>query len=152
MSVVHVLLDRLDRVTQSGPHSWRARCPSCGGKSQKISIRELDDGRVLIHDFGGCDVHEVLGAVGLTVSALFEKTTTYNVIERRSSSSFPAREALALIDHEVVVSLLIIGDILKDRKADAEQWQRLALAANRIGQARDMTCPARVPREVQHGQ
>jgi hypothetical protein len=145
-----VLLERLEHVRQTGAHQWRARCPSCGGKSQKISIRELDDGRVLLHDFGGCDVHEVLGAVGLTVGDLFpEQTHDYRPATK---SSLPAREALALVDHEVIVATLIVGDILKDRKADADQWQRLALAANRIGQARDMSCPARVPKEQQRGQ
>lgn len=102
---------------------------------------------MLVHDFGGCDVHEVLSAVGLTVSDLFEKATSYTVTERRSSASMPAREALALVSHEVTVALLIVGDILKERKADAKQWQRLALASNRIGQARSMSCPARLSRE-----
>lgn len=146
---VHVLLDRLDRVTQSGAHQWRARCPSCGGKSQKLSIRELDDGRTLLHCFGGCDVHDVIGAVGLTVSDLFpERTHDYRPATK---SSIPAREALALVDHEVIVATLIVTDILKERKADANQWQRLALCAQRIGAARAGSSPARISREVSRG-
>lgn len=144
-----ILLDRLERVKQTGADRWRARCPAHDGKSQTLSIRETDEGRVLVHCFAGCDVPDVLAAVGLTVSALFEKVTLYNVTATKSA--FPAREALALVDHEVLVATLIVGDILKARRADTDQWQRLALCASRISDARSMTCPARVPKESTRG-
>jgi hypothetical protein len=38
-----------------------------------LAIREVEDGRVLIHCFGGCAPLEVLHAVGLELSDLFEK-------------------------------------------------------------------------------
>ena len=36
-----------------------------------MTIREVEDGRILIHCFAGCGVDAILGALGLTVEALF---------------------------------------------------------------------------------
>lgn len=141
------LLDRLERVTQSGP-GWRARCPAHDGKSQTLSIRETDDGRVLVHCFAGCDVLDVLAAAGLQITDLFPARLGQHYSP--SSSSVPARDALALIDHEIIVASLILCDVLKERKADASQWQRLSLCATRISEARSMSCPPRVPKEAAH--
>lgn len=140
-----VLLARLERVSQSGVDRWRARCPAHDGKSQSLSIRETDDGRVLVHCFAGCDVTDVLAAVGLTVSKLFPARLGQHIASSRSG--MPAREALALVDHEVLVATLIVADLLKDRRATTDQWQRLALCSSRISDARSMACPARVPKE-----
>ncbi|MDE2264100.1 MAG: hypothetical protein KGL45_16380 [Gammaproteobacteria bacterium] len=64
MSAAATVLDRLDGVRQSGPGRWLARCPAHEDRSPSLSIRELDDGRVLLHDFGGCDTQAVLDALG----------------------------------------------------------------------------------------
>lgn len=58
------LVTRLDGVQKSG-NGWRARCPSCGGASRKVSITQANNA-VLIHCFGGCAAIDVLQAVGLT--------------------------------------------------------------------------------------
>ncbi|HEY6643668.1 hypothetical protein [Povalibacter sp.] len=141
-----VLLDRLQGVRLTGPGIWRARCPAHEGKSLSLSVREGEQGRTLVHCFAGCDVAEVLTAVGLTVSQLFSERSP----EHRHSPSrmrMPATEALALLDHEVLVASLILRDILAEKRVDADQWQRLSLASTRISDARTYSCPARVPRE-----
>lgn len=140
-----ILLDRLERVKQTGADRWRARCPAHDGKSLTLSIRETDDGRVLAHCFGGCHITDVLAAVGLTVSELFPTRLGQHIPPARSG--MPAREALALVDHEVLVATLIVADLLKERRATTDQWQRLALCSSRISDARSMACPARVPKE-----
>jgi hypothetical protein len=65
------LLSRLDGVKQTGPGRWIARCPAHDDTHPSLNIRETDDGRVLIHDFGGCSVEEVLNAIGMTFDDLF---------------------------------------------------------------------------------
>ena len=66
------LLGSLERVKQTGPGRWLARCPARDDRSPSLSIRELDDGRVLLHDFAGCSTEDVMEALGLTLSDLFE--------------------------------------------------------------------------------
>jgi hypothetical protein len=99
-----------------------------------LSIRELDDGRVLVYDFAGCEVGDVLAAVGLTLGDLFERRLGDL---QPTHSQVPARDRLEIIDHEVTVAALIVADVLKDRAADEAQWKRLAEACVRIGRARD---------------
>lgn len=67
------LLSRLEGVRQNGANHWVARCPAHTDKFPSLSIACGEDGRILLHDFGGCKVHDVLAAVGLSVGDLFEE-------------------------------------------------------------------------------
>lgn len=67
---INVVLARLDGVKVNGPGKWMARSPTRADKTASLSIRELDDGRVLLHDFGGDSTAEVLVAIGLTFADL----------------------------------------------------------------------------------
>jgi hypothetical protein len=89
----------------------------------------------LLHDFGGCETSAVLEALGRSMSDVFERPLGHHCAP--SHSSIPARERLELIDHEVTVAALIVADMVKERTADQEQWERLAQACARIGKARD---------------
>lgn len=135
MSAAGRLLDRLQRVRQTAPGRWIASCPAHEDRSPSLSIREMDDGRLLVHDFGGCEVGAVLTAVGLQLSDLFEKPLGHSF--PASHLGVPARDRLEIIDREVTVSCLILADVLKERTVDEAQWARLAEAAARIGRARD---------------
>jgi hypothetical protein len=132
------LLDRLERVKQTGPGRWLARCPAHQDRSPSLSIRELDDGRLLLHDFGGCETGDVLAALGLHLTDLFERPLGNFA---PSHSRIPARDLLELISAETSVVVLIAADMLADmidkRTLREQDWQRLARAAARIGQARD---------------
>ena len=141
MSTSVKLLDRLQRVKATGLNRWVACCPSHKDRSPSLSIRELDDGRILLKDFGGCETESVLGAIGLSMTDLFPKPLGDL---QRSNSTIPARDVLLILDHEVLVSVLILNDVLSHRTINDTQFDRLARAAFRIGQARDMASPARV--------
>jgi hypothetical protein len=141
MSAVTRVLDRLDGVRPSGTGRWIAKCPAHPDRSPSLSIREVDDGRVLLHDFGGCDTESVLAAIGFTVGDLFAKPLGEF---RPSQSAIPARELLALLDHEITVAVLILDDIVTRRKVNEGQLQRLMAASARVGKARDIACPAKL--------
>lgn len=128
------LLNRLDGVKQTAPGRWLARCPAHKDRSPSLSIRELDDGRVLLHDFGGCEVGDVLETIGLTLSDLFEKPLG-NLAS--SHSQIPSRDLLEIINHEIIVAAIILADVRLSRAISDEQWMRIAQAAARIGGARD---------------
>ena len=133
------LLDRLDRVRQVGPGRWIAACPAHDDRSPSLSVRELDDGRILVHDFGGCDTQLVLGAVGLSLSDLFPGKLDHNF--KPSRSRVPLRDLATFIDHEAMIIALIGADILTNKKIEAEDYERLATAVRRIGEARDHVHP-----------
>ncbi len=91
---VDVLLTRLDAVRQVGPGRWLARCPAHDDRHASLSLRELDDGRVLVHDFAGCSVEDVLAAAGLTFDALYpEQASGHQAQAIPLSIRGPARAA-----------------------------------------------------------
>ena len=139
------LLDRLQGVKATAPHRWLAQCPGHQDKSPSLSIRELDDGRVLIHDFGGCDTQAVLEALGLTLADLFEKPlpgTGRAGGFPRTHSRISAADALAALDHELTVASMILADALEDpRTLNQANLVRLAQCARRIAAARDLINP-----------
>jgi len=56
------------RKTSSG---YLALCPAHEDHSASLSVREGDDGRVLLHCHAGCELSDVLAATGMTASDLF---------------------------------------------------------------------------------
>lgn len=70
-ALVHRLLARLDGVREVGPGRWLAKCPSHDDRSPSLSICELEDGRIFLYDFAGCEVDSILAAIGLRLSDLF---------------------------------------------------------------------------------
>lgn len=143
---VDALLTRLDRVRQSGPGRWVACCPAHEDKSPSLSIRELADGRVLLHDFAGCDVGEIVAAIGLELSDLFPPTQGDDRQRLpRERRPFSAEDALRLIGHEVDAAVRLIlcaaeGELSTDERT------YLAGCAIAINQART-ACGLREVRE-----
>lgn len=128
-----ILLSRLDRVRQTGPGRWVASCPCREDKRPSMTIRELDDGRILIHDFGGSSPAEILDAVGLTFPDLFpERMSTHVKPERRP---FPAADLLRVIGFEVLLVALAAVRLAGGELLDGADRERLMLAASRIREA-----------------
>jgi hypothetical protein len=129
------LLERLERVKQAGLGRWLAGCPAHKDRSPSLSIRQLDDGRVLVHDFGGCEIGDVLAAVGLSVADLFPERLPQHSY-RASHSQIPARDLLEIISEATSVVAIIAADMRDKRTLTEADWKRLAQAAARIGAAR----------------
>ena len=69
------LLARLDGVVTSA-NGWEARCPCRqDDRNPSLSVHENDDGQVLMHCHrnGGCGTEDILDAIGLKVTDLFDK-------------------------------------------------------------------------------
>lgn len=126
------ILSRLDRVRQTGQNTWLARCPAHPDRSPSLSVRELDDGCVLIHCFAGCDTAAILSAVGLEFADLFPPKSIDHA--KPQCRPFPALDALRALSLEVGVVLVAARDMLDagDLVLGKEGFERLALAADRI--------------------
>lgn len=142
------ILDRLTGVRPTGPARWLAKCPAHEDRSPSLSIRELDDGRLLLHDFGGCDTQGVLDALGLEMASLFPPRLPGSGPAggfARSHSRIPAADALAALDHELTIAHMILSDALEDLTTLCQaNLVRLAQCARRIGAARDLCNPREV--------
>lgn len=125
------LLSRLDKVKPTGSGRWLACCPAHDDRSPSLSIRELEDGRVLIHCFAGCEVQAVLDAVGLTFDALFPEKLSGNgkPCERRP---FAATDILRALQHEALVVAFAAAKIAQGEQLATIDQERLAVAVERI--------------------
>ena len=76
--MIDELLDRLDKVRQTGEHKYVACCPVHGDRNPSMSVSEAigDDGyrKVLVYCFAcHAGAQDVVEALGLPMSVLFEK-------------------------------------------------------------------------------
>lgn len=130
MNQVDNLLPLLDKVKRTGKETWIACCPAHDDKSPSLTISEKDDGRILIHCFGGCSVYEVLGAVGLDMAALFPpREIKHSKPERRP---FPAADVLRAISFESLVVCAAAVTMMSGAPFTQADRDRLILATERI--------------------
>ena len=125
---VDTLISRLDKVRRTGRGSWIACCPAHADKSPSLTIRETDDGKVLLHCFTGCSALEIIDAVGLEMSDLFPPRQHHGKPERRP---FPAADVLRALAAEALVVASCGVSMLAGRFTDADR-ERLILAVSRI--------------------
>ena len=125
------LLSRLERVKRTGAGRYQARCPAHDDKGPSLSIRELDDGRVLVHCFAGCEVHSILSAAGLSFDDLFPPRALGDST-KRDGRPFPAADILRAIAFEVLVVAVAGSSMLAGEPFNAVDRDRLFLAVGRI--------------------
>lgn len=70
MKPINLILSKLESARRTGD-GWSARCPAHEDRSPSLSIREGEDGRVLLHCHAGCDLSKVCEVLGVRQSDLF---------------------------------------------------------------------------------
>lgn len=133
------LLALLTGVRKTGDDRWLARCPAHDDRSPSLSLKELSDGRVLLHCFAGCETSAVLAAVGLTMGDLFpEKLATG---ERHFFSAekqpFEPLDVLKILAREALVAAIAAGDVAGGKRISPTDADRCATASARIFSALD---------------
>ena len=124
------ILSRLDMVKPTGEGRWIARCPAHDDRSPSLSIREADDGRVLLHCHCGCGAIDVLHAVGATWRDVFpEKIASDH--RTRKAPPVPHKDILLALRHEAMVVLLCADAVIRKTITDGDT-ERLTLAVSRI--------------------
>ena len=136
MTAVDKLLSRLSRVKRTGPGRWIASCPTREDRHPSLAIRELDDGRILVHDFGGDDVASIVAAVGLQLSDLFP--TTPGSAMRPVKRPFNASDMLVLMAFEASVAVVVCSDVLRSLTVSEVDYARLLTSAKRLQDAAEV--------------
>jgi len=127
------LLERLEKVQRRGTDQWSARCPAHEDKGPSLSIKESPDGVVLVHCFAGCEVAEVLAAVGLDMDALFPPRPAgdYTVNKTRKPRLLSAGQALELLVDESLLLAVAGGNLAHGVVLTAADLERVQQAAGR---------------------
>lgn len=133
---IDVILSCLDKVKPTGSGKWIACCPAHKDKSPSLAMKEADDGRVLLHCFGGCDVLAVLSAIGLDMKDLFPKREgNFKPIRQ----PFSAADALRCISRESLLIAIVAADLKRGVQVSDEDLERVWKASDRIRAALQST-------------
>lgn len=141
MRPVDKILDRLERVRATSG-GWSACCPAHDDRNPSLSIAEGDDGRVLVHCFGGCSALDVVQSIGLSLSDLFpERIKSTMTREQRAALRERWRQsniaaAVNVLDRESMVVLIAARELLGWPVFAPDDYQRLQSALQAIGDAR----------------
>ena len=127
-----VLLCRLVRVRKTGHDRWMACCPAHDDGTPSLSIRELDDGRVLLHCFTGCAVEAILDAVGLQFGDLYPDQPLGHGLKGSEARLISARQGLEIVAKESLLVAVFAADQAQGKLLSESDRSRLMLAAGRI--------------------
>ena len=128
---------RLERVRQSGPNRWTARCPSHPDKNPSLGISEGDDGRILIKCFAGCGIEAIVVAVGLTLEDIMpERVNRGQQVYKPIRKPFPAADVIEMLGTETLIIWLAACDMAAGKTLTDAERERLNLAAQRIEASR----------------
>lgn len=133
---VHHLLALLKKVRRTGRGRWVACCPAHNDHNPSLSLRELDDGRVLMKCFAGCAVYDVVSCVGLDLSDLFPPGEIEFGKSKRERRPFHAADILRCIATEALVVAMTATSLQAGAPSENDR-KRLLLAVQRIYQAMD---------------
>lgn len=106
-------LRMLEGVRKTGNGRWIARCPGRRDKTASLSIRLKEDGNILLHDFGGLGVAEILSAMGLKIINLIppELRRSKGGASDSERSGFNAYDALRCMEEDATILLVIANKI-----------------------------------------
>ena len=128
------LLGQIERVKQTGPGRWMAKCPAHADRTASLSVREKDDGAVLVHCFAGCSVHEIVAAAGLELSDLFpERPAGQHQAPARHRVT--AADALRAVGMEALVVCAAASAMAAGEPLSSVDRERLLVAAERVQHA-----------------
>lgn len=134
MTKIDAILDRLSKVKKTGARSWLACCPSHDDHSPSLTLREGDNGTVLLRCWAGCSVDEIRSSLGLSWDDLFpEKIKTDHT--RGMRRPFPAADILAAMADDAMCVAVFAANLGKGILAP-EDYVRMLEAAGRIVEAR----------------
>lgn len=134
MSAAETLLERLENVRPNGQGKWMAKCPAHQDRSPSLSIRETNDGTILLKCFAGCGAADVVHAVGLELQHLFPDGPKAHHIQGQRRRR-PAREALNAVSHALTVICLADSDLRRGRPLNDDDRAALDRALAVLRQA-----------------
>jgi hypothetical protein len=126
------ILARLAKVRKTGANKWAACCPAHQDRSPSLAIKQLPDGRVLMHCFGGCGTDDVLASLGLEMADLFPEPLGDLP---RVRGAFTAHDALVALTQESAIVALVAADTAEGKPISPTDADRACKAAGRIAQA-----------------
>jgi hypothetical protein len=121
---LEAILHRLQAVKRGGG-GWMARCPAHADKSPSLSLRD-ENGKVLLHCFGGCSIEAISQALRIKVADLFcaPRKQEPRIVSRAQKQIAGLRSRLTPRDRERTVTVILA----KEKHLELAIARALALA------------------------
>lgn len=130
--IADTLLSQLTKVRPTGNGEWVACCPAHQDRLPSLAIKQCDDGRVLVHCFAGCDVVDVVGAVGLSLGDLMPERISVDGLKR---VPFNPRTVLEAVGNNAVLIALMANGIAHGQTMTVGDKDKLFELAGEIQEA-----------------
>jgi hypothetical protein len=132
MRPIESVLGRLEDPRPNGKERWRCRCPSCGGNRSALSIGVGLNDSVLIRCWKGCDVEEVVTALGLIMSDLFPSDPGASALPLPRRRMLSAHQCVEVISFECLLTWTAALNLANGHVLTSDDLTRLSTAAHRI--------------------
>lgn len=138
--IVERFLSHVSKLKRTGTGSWIACCPAHEDRSPSMTVRETDDGRVLIHCHAGCSVENILGAVGMTFSDLYpeRERDPFALPNKAERVPFNPRDVLEAVSTESLIVAIAGAQLATGEPLKEIDRERLTIAVARLQEAARM--------------
>ena len=129
---INDFLGYFEKSYRSGKDEYQCLCPAHNDRTASLSIKNLSDGRILIHCFAGCAANDILEAVGLTFDDIVPKRLgDFKPV----SKPFNPYAVLKAISNETLLVALAGLELSNGKTLPQEDKDRLMIAVNRLREA-----------------
>lgn len=136
MTPIDKVLDRIEKPRQRQPGQYSARCPAHADKGPSLSIRETQEGAVLLHCFAGCTPIEIVNAMALELRDLFPPREPPANAPKRTARLIAPMQALELLHDEAQRIGIYAGNVANGVTLTDDERRRLLQAAGRVAYVR----------------
>lgn len=130
-------VSRLSKARRTGNDSWIGCCPAHEDKSPSLTVREADEGMLLVHCFAGCSIDAIAGALGFSVSDLMPDKPADEIRKSRKIPFSPS-DVLACAKNDAALLYVVMCDLSKGIALTSKQIEAAKKAAARIYSAANM--------------
>ena len=138
-------LSRVSTVKETAPGEWICSCPGPlhdrGDRNPSLSLKEEQDGTLLVHCYAGCETDSIMTALRLELSDLYPEPISKHkspLSQFQRKRHGQARDALRAIRYEILITRVAAGMIRNGEALDDDALDRLATAEYRIAKAAEV--------------
>ncbi|MEE9339939.1 MAG: CHC2 zinc finger domain-containing protein [Methylococcaceae bacterium] len=126
MDKLELVTQQLSKLRKTGEGKYLACCPAHDDKNPSLSIKETGDSKILLHCFAGCEVNEIVSALGLTLVDLMPKNPDFK--KGIKPPKFNKYELFDRLSFESTILLVAIRQLFNGQPLNNDDMARVRKA------------------------
>lgn len=131
---VTAILSRLAGVRKVAK-GWQAKCPAHQDRSPSLIVSQRSNGSIGLHCFAGCQTHDVVAAIGLTMADLFADSPHEPGYVPPRRMGMTHADALRMLGTEAGILAVFTADLMEGKAVTDADLTRVGIAASKIQRA-----------------